>query len=104
MPLQASLSFFLLWVATKVILIGLPLYMVMRVAGRQARREQMEALMQEPMQTLHLYRRRRERRQSRQQRRAQAQEAVAAGATASQGATGVNGQPAASAPTGEEAV
>ncbi|MEW5308352.1 MAG: hypothetical protein WDW38_000320 [Sanguina aurantia] len=40
-----SLSLFLFWVATKAFVIGLPLYTVMKIAARQARREQYEALM-----------------------------------------------------------
>lgn len=40
----ASLAIFLFWVLTKAFLIGIPLYTVMKVAARQARREQFEAL------------------------------------------------------------
>ncbi|KXZ45089.1 hypothetical protein GPECTOR_58g537 [Gonium pectorale] len=41
----ASLTLFLFWIGTKAFLIGIPLYTVMRIAARQARREQYEALM-----------------------------------------------------------
>ncbi|PNH10853.1 hypothetical protein TSOC_002326 [Tetrabaena socialis] len=40
----ASLTLFLFWIGTKAFLIGLPLYTVMRIAARQARREQYEAM------------------------------------------------------------
>lgn len=43
--LASNLLLFLFWVATKAFLIGIPLYTVMRVASRQARREQYEAMM-----------------------------------------------------------
>ncbi|KAG2429666.1 hypothetical protein HYH02_014004 [Chlamydomonas schloesseri] len=40
-----SLSLFLFWIGTKAFLIGIPLYTVMRIAARQARREQYEAML-----------------------------------------------------------
>lgn len=39
-----SLAIFLFWVLTKALLIGIPLYTVMKIAARQARREQYEAM------------------------------------------------------------
>ncbi|EFJ44345.1 hypothetical protein VOLCADRAFT_106491 [Volvox carteri f. nagariensis] len=40
-----SLTLFLFWIGTKAFLIGIPLYTVMRIAARQARREQYEAML-----------------------------------------------------------
>lgn len=40
-----SLSLFLFWIGTKAFLIGIPLYTVMRIAARQARQEQYEAML-----------------------------------------------------------
>eukprot|EP00197_Chlamydomonas_leiostraca_P011225 CAMPEP_0202862386 /NCGR_PEP_ID=MMETSP1391-20130828/3452_1 /ASSEMBLY_ACC=CAM_ASM_000867 /TAXON_ID=1034604 /ORGANISM="Chlamydomonas leiostraca, Strain SAG 11-49" /LENGTH=301 /DNA_ID=CAMNT_0049541921 /DNA_START=148 /DNA_END=1050 /DNA_ORIENTATION=- len=67
----ASLTFFLFWVATKAFLVGVPLYTVMRVAARQARREQYEAMMREDRQYTYRFRSRRDRSRSRQQRQQQ---------------------------------
>lgn len=41
----AGLTMFLFWIGTKAFLIGIPLYTIMRIAARQARREQYEAMM-----------------------------------------------------------
>ncbi|GFR40376.1 hypothetical protein Agub_g925 [Astrephomene gubernaculifera] len=41
----SSLTLFLFWIGTKAFLIGIPLYTVMRIAARQARREQYEAML-----------------------------------------------------------
>ncbi|GIL87377.1 hypothetical protein Vretimale_1694 [Volvox reticuliferus] len=40
-----SLTLFLFWIGTKAFLIGIPLYTIMRIAARQARREQYEAML-----------------------------------------------------------
>ncbi|GLC44242.1 hypothetical protein PLESTM_001572100 [Pleodorina starrii] len=40
-----SLTLFLFWIGTKAFLIGIPLYTVMKIAARQARREQYEAML-----------------------------------------------------------
>lgn len=40
-----SLTLLLFWIGTKAFLIGIPLYTVMRIAARQARREQYEAML-----------------------------------------------------------
>jgi hypothetical protein len=41
----AGLTMFLFWIITKAFLVGIPLYTIMRIAARQARREQYEAMM-----------------------------------------------------------
>ncbi|KAF5826194.1 hypothetical protein DUNSADRAFT_4212, partial [Dunaliella salina] len=41
---SSSLTLFTLWVAVKALLIGIPLYIVMRIAARQAARERYEAM------------------------------------------------------------
>ncbi|GAX84325.1 hypothetical protein CEUSTIGMA_g11747.t1 [Chlamydomonas eustigma] len=41
-----SLTLFLFWVGTKAFMIGIPLWIMLRVASRQARREQYEAMLQ----------------------------------------------------------
>mmetsp|Transcript_26218 Transcript_26218/g.57259 ORF Transcript_26218/g.57259 Transcript_26218/m.57259 type:complete len:324 (-) Transcript_26218:1020-1991(-) len=42
---SASLTLFLFWVGTKAFLIGIPLWTILRIAARQARREQYEAML-----------------------------------------------------------